>query len=359
MGAIDRFTTFEEIYENRSELGWWARYIIGRELEAAKEHEPYKDISDFDWGLEYLGLEDRAGDPFEAICEYNEEKLADSREYFSAPRLSDDAYTLRDGVLRFPSNIRTEFQKNNTVHCRYFPSRSKKAVVVVPHWCATYDRVVPLCKLVNFLGYSSLLMSLPFHDERMTDGRNIPYEMVSPNIGLTILSMQQAVQDISRCIDWLQARCHERIGIVGSSIGSCAAFMSASHDPRVSVLINNLMSSYFGEVVWSGISTYHIRKSVEGAISREDLKNLWLLNSPACFVAQNVRYNTGLKNLVISGAYDTTFLPFLTKLFLDTYEKHREDFSARSLSCGHYTLAELFYKYLDGLHIALYLRRHL
>ena len=35
------------------------------------------------------------------------------------------------------------------------------------------------------------------------------------------------------CLDWLEAQGYNRLGIVGTSLGSCYAFIATAHDPRI------------------------------------------------------------------------------------------------------------------------------
>ena len=70
--------------------------------------------------------------------------------------------------------------------------------------------------------------------------------------------------DTRACIDWLVQQGYERIGILGTSLGSCVAFIAAAHDPRVRVGIFNHVSMYFSDVVWTGLSTQTRAQGVSG-----------------------------------------------------------------------------------------------
>ena len=45
--------------------------------------------------------------------------------------------------------------------------------------------------------------------------------------------------DIRCCLDWLQSQGYEQFGILGTSLGSCYAFLAAAHDERLEVCAIN------------------------------------------------------------------------------------------------------------------------
>ena len=101
----------------------------------------------------------------------------------------------------------------------------------------------------------------------------------------TLDSVRQGVIDVRCCLDWLEAQGYNRLGIVGTSLGSCYAFIATAHDPRIQVAAFNHASTYFADVVWHGQSTRHIREGLETAIDlvphkpREKPINIALSNS--------------------------------------------------------------------------------
>ena len=51
----------------------------------------------------------------------------------------------------------------------------------------------------------------------------------------------------------------ERIGILGTSLGSCLAMLTSAHEPRIRAQALNHVSPWFADVVWRGLSTRHVR----------------------------------------------------------------------------------------------------
>jgi len=51
-----------------------------------------------------------------------------------------------------------------------------------------------------------------------------------------------------------------------------------------------------------------------------------------------------------------TFLPELSRDVVTEFERHRLDHKVVVLPCGHYTMGETPYKYMDGWQLASFLR---
>src|SRR6185369_4722764 len=133
------------------------------------------------------------------------------------------------------------------------------------------------------LGISALRISLPYHDFRMPPELQRADYAVSSNVARTIDATRQAVIDVRCCLDWLQSQGYERLGIVGTSLGSCYAFLASAHDARIQVAAFNHASTYFADVVWSGQSTRHIKAGIEGMIDLETLREVWSAISPPSY----------------------------------------------------------------------------
>ena len=62
------------------------------------------------------------------------------------------------------------------------------------------------------------------------------------------------------------------------------------------------------------------------------------------------------KSLIVYGSYDLTFLPEFSRHVVEQFEQHGLDHHVAVLPCGHYTTGEMPYKYMDGWHLASFLR---
>ncbi len=270
------------------------------------------------------------------------------------PRLEKKVQGTHADFLRFTSSVRTPFPENNLVNACWFPARGKRAIVVLPHWNSDALAYTSLCRVLNLLGISVLRLSMPYHDIRMpAEIRRADYA-VSANIGRTLDACRQGVLDVRCCLDWLESQGYTRLGIVGTSLGSCYAFLAAAHDPRIQVAAFNHASTYFADVVWHGQSTRHIREGLEAQLDIERLRELWSAASPMSFFRQFARWPK--KSLIIYAKYDLTFLPEFSREVVQEFRRYGMDHKVVVLPCGHYTTGETPYKYMDGWHIASFLR---
>ena len=255
--------------------------------------------------------------------------------------------------LRFTSPVRTPYPENNFANARWFPVKGTSAVVLLPHWNSDALAYTSLCRILNRLGISVLRLSLPYHDiRRPAEIRRADYA-VSANIGRTLDACRQAVIDVRCSLDWLQQRGYERLGVLGTSLGSCYAFLAAAHDPRIKVAAFNHASTYFADVVWHGQSTRHIRQGIEQQIDLERLRLLWSAISPMSYFRQFARWPR--KSLIVYAKYDLTFLPEFSRQVVAEFEYHKLDRKVAVLPCGHYSTGEAPYKYIDGYYLASFL----
>jgi hypothetical protein len=324
-------------------------------------------VRPFEWGLEWTrswACAQRAPqnghDPHAYLKLLNEKVVESSAEFFSYAAIS--SFTLRDGMLEFTSPVTTPHPENDLVRAQWFPAadkprRRRVAAVVLPHWNSHATQHVALCRGMAKLGISALRLSLPYHDWRMPPELTRADYAVSSNVARTIDATRQAVIDTRGCVDWLEQQGYESIGVVGTSLGSCYAFLASVHDPRLKVNVFNLCSTYFADVVWEGLSTQHIRQSLEPAVTLEQLRDAWMCISPPSYIERFAQLKK--KPLFIYSRYDTTFP---TRFSEQVVRKARElgfEHKVVALPCGHYTLGETPFKFMDGYHICNFLKRNL
>jgi Alpha/beta hydrolase domain containing 18 len=291
------------------------------------------------------------------IVRFNRRAIAGSEEFFAYQPPTE--FSLEDNWLSFRSPVTTPYEENNTVRGLWFPANNSngKAVVVLPHWNSKLPQQNALCAGLQRLGISALRLSLPYHDARMPAHLARADYAMSSNICRTIDATRQAVIDTRACYDWLETQGFHDLGIIGTSIGSCYAFLASAHDHRIKVDVFNHCSTYVADVVWEGLSTRHIRQSLEATIDVDTLRKLWLCISPPSYY--DLYTEKKKRSKFIYTRFDTTFPVHLSRQVIEGARKKQWDHAVSVLPCGHYTMGEFPFKYMTGYQICSFVKRNL
>jgi hypothetical protein len=335
-------------------------------------------VRPFEWGLDWIPDNGRPHTASEAeiIGEWVAGVMGDTDAFFAPP--PTDEYRLgaaEDGgrLLTFPSAFTTPHPENNTVHCRYFaagsarsasasragakqrPAGGRAAVLVLPQWNSDAAGHVGLCKILAWSGLSALRLALPYHDQRMPPELRRADYIVSSNVVRTVQVCRQAVLDARRAIQWLARRGYQRIGILGTSLGSCLALLTTAHEPLIRAEALNHISPYFADVVWRGLSTQHVRRGFDGRIELDLLRTLWKPISPRWYL-ERVRDR---RTLLVYARYDLTFPVDLSEDLVREFRELGIPHEVVVLPCGHYSSGKAPFKFLDAWVLTRFLRRAL
>jgi hypothetical protein len=335
--------------------GIYAQWIDRWETSLATR-DTNRIVRPFEFGPDWLGLSPTCAS-VSAIREYAARSVADSDAFFSY-RTPED-FRLEGTHLTFTSPLETPHPENNTVHAEFFPSRRAggRAMVVLPQWNADAAGHLGLCRLLNAFGVTALRMSLAYHDRRRPAETQRADYHVSSNVGRTIHAGRQSVIDARACLDWLEAQGYRRLGILGTSLGSCIAFIAAMHDERLRVAVLNHVSTWFGDVVWTGMSTGHVRQGIGDQVSQDELREMWAPISPASYFDRIP--GRDLNMLLIWARYDTTFLPRFSRDVIEAFRARGAHHRVVSLPCAHYTTGQSPFKYIDGFAMARFAAKNL
>jgi dienelactone hydrolase len=319
-------------------------------------------VRPFEWGASFIADHVNGTDPRQIFRQHSHTTMQRSEDFYALPDLFD--VCLDGEYLTWTSAIQTPSPENNVARARYFPSQPKRgarprsAIVVLPQWNAQPESHVEACRIFNRLGISALRLTLPYHEERRPPELERADHLVSPNIGRTIQSMRQAVLDTRAAVSWLKSQGYERVGILGTSIGSCIAFLAFTHDPAIDVGVFNHVSGFVADVVWQGISTQHVRAGIEHHLSVDELREFWQPISPVPFIPRLLELKPRPMRF-ISARYDLTFPVDLSRDVIARVKELGLDLDVVWLPCGHYTMGELPWKALDAWKVATFFRKHL
>jgi hypothetical protein len=344
--------------------GLYARWMDNWERKLATR-DTNRVVRPFDWGTDWLRSVKNPSFPAEVngnaaavVGDFVDQVLADSDQFYAYEPVRD--YRLEGERLSFRSPVESPYPENNTVHALWFPAekaKKKRALVVLPQWNSDAGGHVGLAKLLNRFGISALRMTMAYHAERRPAETERADYHCSSNVGRTIHACRQSVIDTRACVDWLLQQGYESVGVLGTSLGSCVAFIATAHDPRVKVGIFNHVSMYFSDVVWTGLSTHFVRKGFEGNVSQDELRRYWSIISPAAYLDR--MKGRDLPALLIWARHDSTFLPVYSQQVLESFKRMELRHEIYELPCGHYTTGQFPFKLMDGLAMCRFAARNL
>jgi dienelactone hydrolase len=339
-------------------------------------------VRPFEWGLEWIPTNGHnAIDAAARLERWVDEVMGDTQAFFTPGPTDDFTFTEaagdirrngdEAGTLRFPSALVTPHDENNVVVGRWFPSREEappdsggavgwgrrrgRAVIVLPQWNSDPGGHIGLSKLLARFGISALRLSLPYHDWRMPPELTRADYIVSSNIARTVQVCRQAVLDTRRAIDWLSLQGFDRIGILGTSLGSCLAMLTSAHEPRIRAQALNHVSPWFADVVWRGLSTRHVRAGLDGHIDLEQLRRLWRPISPFLYLDRVGHTRT----LLVYARYDLTFPVDLSEQLVAEFARRGIAHEVAALPCGHYSSGVAPFKFIDGYLLTRFLLKNL
>ena len=314
----------------------------------------------FAWGLEHIGGRADEPDPRGFLTAWAEKTIAQSEEWYAAKPAEDyflappENGASRGRVLTFTSSVRSPWAANDKVYARFFPARtSGPAVVVLPNWNAKWDGQINLCRWLNQLGITTLKLSMPYHDRRVAPGHERADQLVGSNIGLTLQANRQAVCDARLCLRWLEQRGYTRLGLLGTSIGSSIGSITMAHDRAVRAGAFLHVSTYFGDVVRTGMTTRHVWESLRSNVEPDEIQQFWAPISPMPYV-DRLRHS-GQRLLMVTGLYDPTFCAEFSAEIIETLRRKGVSLGTLTLPCGHYSLELPPFAWAAGFRVGMFL----
>jgi hypothetical protein len=333
-------------------------WINARELRLAQDGNAR--LCSFDWGVEALetvpGFKSLSGSSaLDVLRKANRWWLQNSATFFGYKTPCE--FRLDGPHLQFPSAVKSFDRENNTVFAEYFHCAQARgrAVLVLPHWNAAPSSYAGFCRFLNWLGFSALLVTLPYHGNRKPRQCAGAEYSVSPNIGRTIACARQGVIDTLCCLDWLEQQGYDQFSIVGTSLGFGHAFMASALDKRLTVNVFNHCCSTVSDALWAGMPQY--RAALESHISQQELRECWSVINPISYFDRFGHLPK--QSLLIVGRYDTVFARDYVEEAIRPFRVMGLDNQVVELACGHRTIGDPPYALLSAYHIGAFLKKNL
>lgn len=139
--------------------------------------------------------------------------------------------------LTFPSPVVSKYPVNNTVHAEYYRPKGKgpfPAVVVLDILGGDQTLSRLQATFLAQQGVAALFVQMPYYGPRRPANQPAA-RLVSPNLEHSLEAVRQCVLDVRRAGAWLEVRSEvdkDRLGIMGTSLGSFMGTLTAEMEPR-------------------------------------------------------------------------------------------------------------------------------
>jgi dienelactone hydrolase len=217
--------------------------------------------------------------------------------------------------IQFPSAVESPDPENNTVHGEYFlpAGRGPFPGIVVLDVIGGSDQIVSrsLSAQLSAKGIACLFIQMPYYGPRRPEGSD--KRMISVDVNESLANVRQAILDSRLAAAWLASRDEidkEHIGIMGTSLGSFMAALTAEMEPRcgrVAILLGGggLVDAYYNDPRATAF-----RKAWEaiGGTKEKIQKKLACVDPLTC--ADHLKDR---KVLMIAGKRDEVVLPSMSK----------------------------------------------
>lgn len=138
--------------------------------------------------------------------------------------------------VRFPSPVTTRFKENNTVHCEWYRPEGTgpfPAVVVLDILGGDQSLARFQSTYLARKGIACLFVQMAYYGPRRPPGSKM--RLMMPDLDHSLAAVRQTVLDVRRASAWLETRPEvdkEKLGLVGTSLGSFIGGLSAQMEPR-------------------------------------------------------------------------------------------------------------------------------
>jgi dienelactone hydrolase len=157
--------------------------------------------------------------------------------YELAPKTVLPGSAVRIAHLKFPSAVETPQPENNTVHAEYYRPKGQgpfPAVIVLDVTAGDQNLSRAISTFLAQNGVAGLFVQMAYYGPRRPPGSKL--RLLSTDIPQTVAAIRQTVLDLRLATAWLESRPEvdgRRLGILGTSLGSFMAALTAEMEPRL------------------------------------------------------------------------------------------------------------------------------
>ena len=236
--------------------------------------------------------------------------------------------------LTFPSPVVSKYKENNTVHAEYYRPNVKgsiAAVIVLDITGGDQSLSRSIATHLAQHGIGALFVQMAYYGPRRPPGSSV--RLMSPNIPQTLEAVRQTILDLRCAAAWLEARPEvdrKRLGILGTSLGSFMAALTAEMEPRLNRAVILLGGGGFVDAFWDHPQALPYRRAYEAlGGSKQKVKTLFAPLDPLTCAA-NLKAR---KVLMMAARNDEIVPPAMAEALWQASGKQK----ILWYDCGHYS----------------------
>ncbi len=224
----------------------------------------------------------------------------------------------------------------------FYGQGERIAFIILPHWNAFFAKYKAGTTFIRrlFLPVATYRYFPTYQTEAEFAGKP-RYDVVGPNIGLTIKRVWQDVLNIQYFAKFLKSQLgFEKVGIWAYSIGSPRGFLASIFSKNLfDFLIMNFLAYSFSQSLLYGIATKPISKRLLENLTEDQVEFFYSPLSPGYYSAflPNLSQYTRL----VQGKYDLVFGEDNSKRMVEELMKRASQVEIEYGDFGHTTLGEI------------------
>jgi dienelactone hydrolase len=254
-------------------------------------------------------------------------------EYEMRHRFDLPASGVRVYRVTFPSAVESPHKENNTVHAEYYRPVGDgpfPAIIVLDITGGDQRLSRSLSSHLAQRGIACLFVQMAYYGPRRPPGSNL--RLLSTDLNHTFAAIRQTVLDLRLAAAWLEARREvdgKRLGILGTSLGSFMAALTAECEPRLGRVALLLGGGGLVDGYWDHPQVAPYRKTYEQlGGSKEAIKKILAPVDPLT-KADNLKKR---RLLMLAGRKDQVVPPRMAQALWEASGRQKIYW----YDCGHY-----------------------
>jgi dienelactone hydrolase len=238
--------------------------------------------------------------------------------------------------LRFPSPFKSATPENNTVHAEYYRPKGDgpfPCVIVLDITGGDQSLSRTIARHLAQSKIGGLFVQMAYYGPRRPQGSKLRF--LSTDVELTMEAIQQTLLDLRRATAWMESRPEidkKRLGIMGTSLGSFMAALTAEMEPKLGRAAVVLGGGGFVDAFYDHPQAASYRKTWEALGGTKQMVKDLIADVDPLTRASHLKDR---KLLIIAAKNDEIVPPQMAEALWEASGKQRIIW----LNAGHYTAA--------------------